>query len=238
VAPAPRPVGPTSPPPSAPPRAPAPRAALPSPAAPSSAPPAAEPPRSEEADYAEAASARDPRAAIRLFDALARRRGRLAEIAALRAARLMASLDPAAGVRRFESFVADHPTSAFDAEARLYLIEGRVRVAGLAAAERDVESFLDRHRDNERRSEALFLRAEIRRKVHGRCDEAARDYAAAAASPRVAEDALYFEASCRRQLGAHEEARRGFVRYLERYPRGRHAASARAAVQAAAGQRR
>jgi hypothetical protein len=79
----------------------------------------------------------------------------------------------------------------------------------------------------------LATRAELRAEA-GRCHEADADFDAlladGAAPADVAERALYGRAACRARLGAADAARADLELYLQRFPAGRNAARARAAL--------
>jgi hypothetical protein len=79
----------------------------------------------------------------------------------------------------------------------------------------------------------LVTRGELRAEA-GRCPEAISDFdallAGKNASDDAAERALYGRAACRARAGESDAARADLEAYLERFPAGRHAAPARAAL--------
>jgi tetratricopeptide (TPR) repeat protein len=87
---------------------------------------------------------------------------------------------------------------------------------------------------------ARSIRAEELRVLHGellaeqgRCEEALDRFEPAAEKGKggVHERALFGSSACRAQLGDFEGSRRDLERYLQRYPEGRFAAEARAALR-------
>jgi hypothetical protein len=132
------------------------------------------------------------------------------------------------GLARLRAFVAAYPSTRFAVEARLSIIECQVRLGRLADAEPDVDDFLVRFPDSERTGEVRFVRAELLRRVHARCDAALADYPAATATPRVADEARFFLGLCADTTGDRALRDRALTDYLSRAPTGRHAAAARA----------
>jgi TolA-binding protein len=171
----------------------------------------------------------DPRAAVKTLDRLAELGGAQAEPARLRAARLAARYDAAESARRLEAFLAQHGHGPFAHDARLDLVEQRLR-GGLGAAEGAVAAFLARHPDSARAPEMLVVRGEIARAVHRRCEAALADYERALPSSRAAEGALRGKALCLRDLGDQAGARAAAEAYLRRHPAGRHASELRAMI--------
>jgi hypothetical protein len=151
-----------------------------------------------------------------------------AELAAYKSARAAMRADLSAGLTELTAFITTYPHSRFDAEARLSIIECKVRLDRLAAAEPDVADFLTRFPTSERIAEVRFIRAEIQRQIHDRCDLALADYRAAAASPRVGDDARFFRGWCADTLGHTTERDDALRAYLDRAPHGRHATAATA----------
>jgi tetratricopeptide (TPR) repeat protein len=83
-----------------------------------------------------------------------------------------------------------------------------------------------------RRAERQLQRGELRAS-QGRWREAREDFSVVllpGAGGAVAERALYGRALCASQLGDHDAARNDLLRYLERFPRGRFAPAALAAL--------
>src|SRR5207253_11499207 len=78
-----------------------------------------------------------------------------------------------------------------------------------------------------RAREFAVIRGELRAESH-RCNEALRDFAAAAdGSDELAERALVGRADCRAQNGDDAGARADLAKYLRRFPDGKFAARAR-----------
>jgi hypothetical protein len=154
-----------------------------------------------------------------------------AELAAYKDARAAMRGDLAGALIQLSAFLATFPDGRFDVEARISIIECKVRLGRLADAEPDVDAFLARYPDSERAPEIRFARAELQRAVHRRCDRALADYRAASASARVVEDALFFRGWCAGELGDRAELATALREYLSRAPAGRHAAAARALLE-------
>ena len=181
--------------------------------------------------YRSAVAERDPAKAIAMLDRVGAGSSSWAEVAAHRAALASMQLGRFGDATdRLERLRKRFPNGSYDQEARLSLIECRVQLGKLPRASADLAAFLARYPASERSGELRFLRAEIARK-DGRCADAIADYQAVGSSRR-AEDALYFEAWCAMQTGDDTTATSILERYVARYPKGRHAERANAALRA------
>ena len=183
--------------------------------------------RDTDADrYQAAVGARDPKGAIAQLDLLAKSDGAYAEIAGHRAARIALSLSRwSEAAERYQALRAKHPRGSYDREARIGLIEARVRGGDVGGARREADAFVVAYPKSERSSELQFLRAEIARQS-GQCGEAVDMYASAERSRRRG-DALYFKAWCLIELGDDDAGRTALQDYLRAFPGGRHAKRAR-----------
>lgn len=178
-----------------------------------------------EALYRRARKEANPWHAIRLFDRVAAEDNPFAEVSAHQAARLSMRLDRCdEAIARFERSLARSPSGTFAKEARLDILECRVRSGDSEAADAALEDYLARYPGSDKVPELRFLRAEIARKG-GRCEEAIPDYRAAQTTGH-ADDATYFEAWCLLEGGDRAGGLAVLDRYLENFPNGRHAAEA------------
>ncbi|MFO0723032.1 MAG: outer membrane protein assembly factor BamD [Myxococcota bacterium] len=179
----------------------------------------------EDAVYHAARSANDRERAIALFDEVRAHHGALAEIASGQAAMLMMRAERYAdAAARYETMLRSFPTGTLAQEARLGLIECHIRLSDLPRAQRELERFLADFPASERSSDLRFVRAEIARRSD-RCGEAIPDYRAAS-NGNNADDAGYFMAWCLLKSSA-SDGRLALERYLQAFPRGKHAAAAR-----------
>lgn len=117
---------------------------------------------SEEELYAKARDERDPAAAIALYDRVAAMNGSHAELAAHQAARKTMKLGRTqTAIARFEQLLAKFPGGLYAHEARLDLIECRIKNND-PAAKREIDLFLKQHPESERASELRRLRARLK----------------------------------------------------------------------------
>lgn len=221
-------------------------AALPPPAPiPAPVPPIPAPPRepatpshpaSDELDYQRAqrlVRSGHPAVAATLYARLATGSGARAEAALYEMGRLRhgALSDDQGALAAFEEYRRRFPQGALRQEVELSVIETELAMPDPSAADRDLDAFLEAWPRSERRDELRLVRANLRRD-RGDCTRALVDYEALAHHPTRGDDATFFAASCAKQSGDAEDARRRLEGYLERFPSGRHAAEARAALGA------
>jgi TolA-binding protein len=173
--------------------------------------------------YAEAATA---------FEAVINAHGPRAELAIIELGRLqqlhLGLADKA--LATYLRYQREYPHGTFLQEVALDVIELQLQRHELDAAREQMNKFLDRFSKSERAPEVHLLRGDVLRE-QGDCRHAIDDYAKATA-PAQADDALYFTAWCQQRLSRRDEAAAGFAEYLRRFPEGRHAAQARAALPA------
>jgi hypothetical protein len=126
-------------------------------------------------------------------------------------------------------------TSPLADEAATIRVEALLRIGSLARALALLDKLTPRPAGRGR--ELLATRGELRAEA-ARCSEALADFEpllAAEGKPEGARDliferALYGRAACRARLGEHDAARADLETYLARFPAGRFAARARAAL--------
>jgi ferric-dicitrate binding protein FerR (iron transport regulator) len=116
---------------------------------------------SEEELYAKAREERDPERAIALYDRVAAMNGSHAEIAAHQAARRTMKLGKPA-IARFEALLQRFPNGTFAHEARLDLLECRIKGNDLSGARREIDLFLSEHPESERSAELLRMRDRLK----------------------------------------------------------------------------
>lgn len=180
----------------------------------------------EAAVYRRARTSKALPEALRLYDEVRDHRGPLAEVAAHQAANLLLRSERyAEAAARLEQALALFPLGALAQDGRLSLIECRIRQSDLGRAKQDLDRFLADYPGSERSPDLRFVRAEIARRSE-RCEAAVPDYKAAAGG-RNADDAAYFLAWCAMQT-SEAEGRAALDAYLSQFPRGKHAAQARA----------
>jgi ferric-dicitrate binding protein FerR (iron transport regulator) len=122
------------------------------------------------------------------------------------------------------------PRGALAREVDLGILEARLQ-GGSAQALAEATRFLRVHPGSEQRGEVLAIRAQLLHQT-ARHAEALADYdAALAARPaRRRQEAVFGRASCLHALARMDEARTAYRQYLDRYPEGRFAERARAAL--------
>jgi len=135
---------------------------------------------------------------------------------------------PAFALATFGRYEREYPKGILIQEAELSVIELELQQKSYDAALENMNAFLSNHSKSERASEVHLERAELYRE-RGDCSKALDDYAKAKA-PGQLDDSLYFSAWCEQKLGDRDAAEKSFGAYLDRFPSGRHAAQARAAL--------
>lgn len=172
--------------------------------------------------YRRARAERNAARAIAMFDEVAANDAKLATVARYQAARrTRRSRRFAEAITRFSKLIG----TDFDQEARLEIIECRLRTGDLSGAKRDLDAYIGAHAKSARSADVRFLRADLARRS-GRCADALDDYAAAAKS-RHADDAKYLRAWCLFELGRDAEGRNAMKKYVEDHPKGAHVVDAR-----------
>jgi TolA-binding protein len=181
----------------------------------------------------QARAARDADSALALLERAAALGPPLDEVASYRAAsrardagRLAEALD------RLATLIEAFPAGELTQTAHLDRVEIHLELDDPVAALRAFDDFASAYPATAARPEAQFLRAEAARAVEDWAT-AADGYAAAARDARFADPALFLEAVCSARLGTAAGAARArslMAGYLERFPRGRYAERARAAL--------
>jgi hypothetical protein len=139
--------------------------------------------------------------------------------------------DPNGALALLDGYEARFPERALAEEVLLARVEARLALGRRAEALRLIET--ERRPAKESR-QIVVVRGELRAGA-GRCAEAVSDFDAILVQPAsdtVAERALYGRAVCYRHLQQAALAERDFGAYLRRFPSGRFASSARAALAA------
>jgi hypothetical protein len=116
------------------------------------------------------------------------------------------------------------------AEVLLARVEAQLALGGRAEALRLIEA--ERRGPSRESRQIVLIRGELRAGA-GRCAEALADFDGILAQPgadAITERALYGRAVCNRNLQQLTAAERDFSAYLHRFPSGRFASSARAAM--------
>lgn len=209
--------------------APAPRASAPAPLLVASAASPAAPQHYEEGlnleragRFSEAArrfqsvvSGQDPHANLALYEL-----GRLEQ----------RKLDDLPGARdAFSRYLDDYPHGLLQQEVRLSLMEVDAALSKSKEALSQASTFLDTYPSSERAPDVRLLRANLLREK-GRCDDALDDYRQLVAHPTLGEESLFFSAWCQRQGDHADNAEASLRELLQRFPNGRYASEARAAL--------
>jgi hypothetical protein len=222
------------PPPAEPPMAP-PVVLAPEAAAPADAPaPSVAPARAPERDYyAEALNlsrhGEHQKAAAVLEKALSASPGphdlELYQLALLRQRHLndpKGALDALLGYRKL------YPRGSLRQEVDLSVVQVDRTLGRTEAALVESAHFLAQYPQSERADEVRVLRGDLLRQ-RGDCVAASSEYRAVTSGAAL-DDALYYAAYCRRELGESEKASAALRDYLVRFPSGRHADAAREAL--------
>jgi tetratricopeptide (TPR) repeat protein len=140
--------------------------------------------------------------------------------------------DPTRALALLDGHAARHPVGALGREADVLRLEALVALGRTPAALALLERMALPARAG---GELLVLRGELRAQA-GRMREARADFEAALEAgldePALVERALYGRASAVSRLGEAGAARTALEAYLARFPRGRHAADVRRALEA------
>ncbi|MEQ8977513.1 MAG: tetratricopeptide repeat protein [Deltaproteobacteria bacterium] len=173
-----------------------------------------------------------PEEAARRLVVVAEEHAVVREVALHRAARLLKHAGQCgAALPRYEALLDEFPDGALDLERRIDRVEclrTMSRTVALRAALDDLER---RDLPRTRRAEVTLMRAELAREA----GDVERALAAARAVPSdtpAAANAKFLEAWALLNLGRQDEARTALRSYLDRWPAGRHAAEARAWIEA------
>jgi len=164
--------------------------------------------------------------AVAMFDRAGQLEGPLTELSLYQAARIeLTSGRPGRALTRFEQLAQKFPAGTLARETRLAALECKLELGRLEEAQRELDGYLARYPDTERRADLRFLRAELYRKL-GDCNRAFVDYGKVREGPR-AEDAIYLTAWCADRIGKADVAKMMLGEYLRRFPNGRHAEQAK-----------
>jgi TolA-binding protein len=135
-----------------------------------------------------------------------------------------------AGARdAFSRYLDDYPHGSLQQEVRLSLMEVDAALSKSREALGQASSFLESYPSSERAPDVRLLRANLLREK-GRCDDALADYRQLVAHPTLGEEALFFSAWCQRQDDRLDDAEASLRELLQRFPNGRYASEARAAL--------
>jgi hypothetical protein len=166
--------------------------------------------------------------ALSIYEGLAHGKSGWAEPSLYESGRLkLRALKDAAGAgAAFADYRARFPNGALAHEVALSAIEVQLKLGNAEAALKAMDDFLTRFPHSERGGDVRFVRATIRRD-RGDCSGATTDYLELLHDAAHADDALYFAAVCEQQAGADGSARTHLSEYLQRFPKGTHAAEVR-----------
>jgi tetratricopeptide (TPR) repeat protein len=169
--------------------------------------------------------------AIVLYEKLASGTGSWAESALYEVGRLrLRHLGDAPGsLRAFAEYRARYPSGALMHEVALSAIEAQLAKPDSEAALREIDLFLSAFPASERVPDVRILRATLLRD-RGDCVGALGDYLLLVKAGKHDDDALYFAAYCEQQNADPAAARRHLSEYVIRFPAGRHASEAKAAL--------
>ena len=136
--------------------------------------------------------------------------------------------DPAGALQALLRYEQEYPQGSLAQEVELSAIELELDASDLTASLAQMNRFLEAHPDSERAPEVHLLRGNVFRR-RGDCQSALREYRQSAGDGRD-DDSLYYTAYCQQTLGQSDDAASSLRDYLDRYPHGRHAVEARAAL--------
>jgi ferric-dicitrate binding protein FerR (iron transport regulator)/TolA-binding protein len=133
--------------------------------------------------------------------------------------------DPQGALSALRRYRIQFPNGALRQEVDLSLVQVQVALGHADDALAESARFLSAYPQSERTDEMHALRGDLSRD-HGDFAAAAREYQSVGGGPAL-DDALYYLAYCRRQLGDQSAAARALRDYVGRLPNGRHIDSAR-----------
>jgi ferric-dicitrate binding protein FerR (iron transport regulator)/TolA-binding protein len=136
--------------------------------------------------------------------------------------------DPQGALDALQGYRTQFPHGALRQEVDLSLVEVNVALGHTEAALTESARFLAQHPQSERADEVRVLRGDLLRQ-RGDFLQAAGEYRAVSGGAAL-DDALYYWAYCRQQLGDGASAARALRDYVSRFPEGRHASAAREAL--------
>ncbi len=136
--------------------------------------------------------------------------------------------DPQGALDALQGYRTQFPHGALRQEVDLSLVEVNVALGHNEAALTESARFLAQHPQSERADEVHVLRGDLLRQ-RGDFLQAAGEYRAVSGGAAL-DDALYYWAYCRQQLGDGASAARALRDYVGRFPAGRHASAAREAL--------
>lgn len=128
----------------------------------------------------------------------------------------------------FDRYRRAYPRGTMIQEVEISTIEIELQRRDFDSALASMNRFLSRYPSSERVGEVRLLRGNVERE-RGDCAAALDDYELARAGAQEG-DALYYTGWCQQKLGQTERARETWREYLARFPSGRHAADAKAAL--------
>jgi TolA-binding protein len=136
--------------------------------------------------------------------------------------------DPQGALEVLLAYQQQYPSGALRQEVSLSIVEADLALGREEAALAESAHFLARYPANERADELRLLRGDLLRQ-HGDCAKALTEYRSVGGGEAL-DDALYYAAYCRRELGDGPGAAKALQEYLSRFPSGKHAAPARQAL--------
>jgi TolA-binding protein len=170
-------------------------------------------------------------AAVILEQALAAKEGprdlELYELALLKQRHLG---DPKGALESLQAYRTEFPAGALRQEVDLSVMQTEAALGQSETVLIESARFLAEHPQSERADDVHLLRGDLLRKMGGYEQAAAEYRAVALAGGPALDDALYYWAYCRRQLGDGASAARALRDYLNRFPAGRHVDAAREAL--------
>jgi hypothetical protein len=138
--------------------------------------------------------------------------------------------DPNGALGLLNGYEAQFPARMLAAEVLLARVEAQMALGNRAEALRLIET--ERRSPAKESRQIVLIRGELRAGA-GRCTDALADFdaiLAQAGTDSITERALYGRAVCYRQMQQLSAAERDFGAYLRRFPNGKFASSARAAI--------
>jgi ferric-dicitrate binding protein FerR (iron transport regulator) len=136
--------------------------------------------------------------------------------------------DPQGALDALQGYRSQFPRGALRQEVDLSVVQVDVALGRAEAALSESARFLAAHPQSERADEVRILRGDLLRQ-RGDFAAAAGEYRSVSGGAAL-EDALFYWAYCRLQLGDGSSAVKALQDYLGRFPAGRHAAAVREAL--------